>query len=160
MQRAKKHPPPEEKIDKVKVRRTLDALKRPPPSPPQTNYERIIERSYIEAEQSGSTCSDRRLAERRSGKKIAQLSERANQSCPPLKVSSDIVANHPRMVPDTNPGDYLPDDAHFDTMEVDDFKYRHGKPLSNPGHPPLTMMMRRFHDWYMKTCRESGGRIV
>ena len=63
-QRAKKHPPPEEKIDPVKAKRTMDALKKPPPSPPKTNYERIIERSYIEAERSGSTCSDRRLAKR------------------------------------------------------------------------------------------------
>ena len=41
-------------------------------------------------------------------------------------------------------------------MEVDDFKYRNGKPLVKPGHPPLTTMMRRFHQWYMKTCSESG----
>ena len=75
---------------------------------------------------------------------------------PPLKVSSDIVANDPRMVPSTNPGDYLPDDAHFDTMEVGNFKYRHGKPLVKPGHPPLTTMMQRFHNWYMKTYSESG----
>ena len=60
------------------------------------------------------------------------------------------------MLPGTNPGDYLPDDAHFDTMEVDDFKYWYGKPLIKPGHPPLTTMMRRFHEWYMKTCSESG----
>ena len=62
------------------------------------------------------------------------------------------------MVPGTNPGDYLPDDAHFDTMEVDEFKYQYGKPLFKDGTLALTMMMRRFHDWYMKTCRESGGR--
>ena len=74
-------------------------------------------------------------------------------------MSKDIVANDPRMVAGySNLGDYLPDDAHFDTMEVDTFKYQHGKPLVKPGHPPLTTMMRRFHDWYMKTCRESGGR--
>ena len=69
--RAMKHPPPEEKIDLVKAKRTLDALKRTPASPPQTNYDRIIERTYKEEERSGSTCSDRRLAERRSGKKIS-----------------------------------------------------------------------------------------
>ena len=139
--KAKKHPPPEEKVDPMKAKRTLAALTKPPKSPPKTNYEHIIERSYIEAERSGSTCGDQRLAERRSGKKIPQLGEQANQSCPPLKVSSDIVANLPGMVPGTNPGDYLPDDAHFDTMEVDDFKYRRGKPLVKPSHPPLTTMM-------------------
>ena len=45
--------------------------------------------------------------------KIPQLGEQANQSCPPLKVSSDIVANLPGMLPGTNPGDYLPDSAHL-----------------------------------------------
>ena len=92
--------------------------------------------------------------------KNPQLGKQANQSCPPLKVSSDIVANNPGLVPGTNPADYLPDDAHFDTMEVDEFKYRHGKPLVKPGHPPLTTMMRRFHEWYMKTCNESGKDIL
>ena len=60
------------------------------------------------------------------------------------------------MLPGTNPGDYLPDDAHFDTMEVDEFRYQYGKPLVKDGSPPLTTMMRRFHQWYMKTCSESG----
>ena len=54
-QKAKKHPPPEEKIDPVKAKRTLDALQRPRPSPPQTNYERITEKTYKEAKRSGST---------------------------------------------------------------------------------------------------------
>ena len=62
--KAKKHLPPEEKIDPVKAKRTVDALKKPPKSPPEGNYERIIERSFIEAERSGSTVSDQRLAER------------------------------------------------------------------------------------------------
>ena len=87
--------------------------------------------------------------------KNPQLGEQVKQSCPPLKVSSDIIANHPGMVPDTNSGDYMPDDALFDTMEVDGFKYRHGKPLIKPGHPPLTTMMRRFHEWYMDTCSKT-----
>ena len=75
---------------------------------------------------------------------------------PPAECSSDIVANLPGMLLSTNPGDYMPDDALFDTMEVDTFKYRHGKPLVKPGHPPLTTMIRRFHEWYMDTCSESG----
>ena len=50
----------------------------------------------------------------------------------------------------------MPDDALFDTMEVDTFKFRHGKPLVKSGHPPLTMMMRRFNDWYMDICSKSG----
>ena len=88
--------------------------------------------------------------------KNPQLGEQVNQSCPPLKVSSDIVANHPGMLPGTNPGDYLPDDAHFDTMEVDEFKYQYGKPLVKDGTLALTTMIQRFHEWYMKTSSESG----
>ena len=73
-------------------------------------------------------------------------------------MSSDIVANDPRMVPGyTNLGDYLPDDANFDIMEVDEHKYHYGKPLVKD-EKSLTTMMRRLHDWYMKTCREFGGR--
>ena len=38
--------------------------------------------------------------------------------------SGDIVANAPGMVASYgNLQDYLPDDAHFDIMEVDEFKY-------------------------------------
>jgi hypothetical protein len=107
----KKPPPPKETIDQVKVKRTLRSLKRPPPSPLQSNYEHIIERTYKEAQRSGSTCSAARVAKRRSGKTIPQLGEQAKQSCPPLKVSSDIVANHPGLLPGTNLGDYLGDDV-------------------------------------------------
>ena len=80
-----------------------------------------------------------------------------DQSCPPLKVSSDIVANDPRMVPGyRNLGDYLPDDEHYDFLEVDEHRYEYGKPLVKD-EKSLRTMMRRFHNWYMKTCRESGG---
>ena len=74
-------------------------------------------------------------------------------------MSSNIVANLLGMVPGTNLADYLPDDAHFDTMEVDEFKYWYRKPLVKPGHPHLTTMMRRFHKWYMDTCK-SGKDIL
>ena len=70
-------------------------------------------------------------------------------------MSSDIVANYPRVVPGTNPADYLSDDVEFEIMEVDEFRYRYGQPLIKPDHPPLTMMMRRLHEWYMDTCRKS-----
>ena len=61
------------------------------------------------------------------------------------------------MVPGyTNLGDYLPDDVHYDFLEVDEHKYVYGKPLVKDERS-LKTMMRRFHDWYMKTCRESGG---
>ena len=83
--KAKKHPPPEEKVDPVKAKRTIDALRKPPKSPPRGNYERILAKTYAEAERSGSTVSDKRLKERRARKKIAQLGEQANQSCPPAQ---------------------------------------------------------------------------
>ena len=72
-------------------------------------------------------------------------------------MSSDIVANDPRMVPAyTNLGDYLPDGVHYDFLEVDEHRYEYGKPLVKD-EKSLTTMMRRFHNWYMTTCRESGG---
>ena len=61
--KAKKHPPPEEKVDPVKAKRTIDALRKPPKSPPRTNYERITEQTYLQAQRSGSTVSDKRLKE-------------------------------------------------------------------------------------------------
>ena len=45
----------------------------------------------------------------------------------------------------------------IDFLEVDEHKYHYGKPLVKDERS-LTTMMRRLHDWYMKTCRESGGR--
>ena len=120
--------------------------------------ERIIAKTWAEAERSRSTVSDQRLKEwRAAGKQIAQLGEQAKQSCPPLKVPSDNVANDPRMVPGyTNLGDYLPDDVHYDFMEVQIQRYEYGKPLVKDERS-LSTMMRRLHDWYMKTCRESNG---
>ena len=145
---AREPPPPKETIDPVKVKRTLDALKRPPPHPPDSNYIRCIKKTYDEAWRSGSTSSDARLAQRRSGKTISQLGEQAKQSCPPLKVSSDIVANHPGVLPGTNLGDYLSDDVEFETLEaLEIFRYEHGKPLVKPNHSPLTTMMRRLQEW-------------
>ena len=117
--KAKKHPPPEEKVDPVKAKRTLAALTKPPKSPPKGNYERIIGKEFAEAERSGSTVSDQRLKERRAGKQIAQLGEQAKQSCPPLKVPSYNIANDPRMVPGySNLADYLPDNVHYEPLEV------------------------------------------
>jgi hypothetical protein len=67
---AKKPPPPKEKLDPVKVKRTIDALKRPPPPPPDSNYVHCLKKTYEDARRSGSTSSDARLAEQRSGKII------------------------------------------------------------------------------------------
>ena len=62
--KAKKHPPQEEKVDPVKAKRTLATLTKPPKSSPKGNYERIIGKTFAEAERSGSTVSDQRLKER------------------------------------------------------------------------------------------------
>ena len=62
--KAKKHPPPEEKVDPVKAKRTLAALTKPPKTLSKGNYERIIGKEFVEAERSGSTVNDQRLKER------------------------------------------------------------------------------------------------
>ena len=54
-----------------------------------------------------------------------------------------------------NLGDYLPEDVHYDYLEVEEHKYEYRKPLVIDERS-LTTMLRRFHEWYMKTCRESG----
>ena len=76
--KAKRHPPPEEKLDPVKAKRTIDALSKPPKSPPRTNYERITEQTYLQAERSGSTVKHQRSKERAAAKKVDQLGEQAN----------------------------------------------------------------------------------
>ena len=75
---------------------------------------------------------------------------------PPLKVPT----NDQRMVPGySNLGDYLPYDVRYEFLEVEEHKYEYGKPLVKDERS-LTAMMGRFHDWYMKTCRESEGRNI
>ena len=67
------------------------------------------------------------------------------------------MSNAPRTVAGYgNLEDYLLDDALPDFMEVDEHRYEYGKPLVKD-EKSLTTMMRRFHSWYMKTCRESEG---
>ena len=56
--KAQRHPPPEEKIDAVKAKRTLAALKQPAKSKPKGNYDRIIQKTFQDAKWSGSTKSD------------------------------------------------------------------------------------------------------
>ena len=58
--KSKIHPPPEQKIDPVKVKRTLATLKRPPKSPVKGNYERILTKSFMEASRSECTISGQR----------------------------------------------------------------------------------------------------
>ena len=92
--KAKKHPPPEEKVDPVKANRTLAALTKPPKSPPRGNYERVLAKTYAEAERSGSTVSDQRLKERRAGKKLPSSANKRTNHAPRsrcLAISSLII---------------------------------------------------------------------
>ena len=91
--RAMKHPPPEEKIDLVKAKRTINALKRPPPPSPDNNHVRCLKKTLQEARQSGSTSTDKRLKERRSGKKFPSPENRRSNHAPRsrcLPISSQI----------------------------------------------------------------------
>ena len=90
---AKRNPPPEEKIDPVKLKRTLDALKRPPPPPPDDNHFRALKKAVEGARRSGTTSSDKRLQERRSGKKFPSSANRRTNRAPRsrcLVISSQI----------------------------------------------------------------------
>ena len=80
--KAKKHPPPEEKVDPVKAKRTRAALTKPPKSPPRGNYEHIIAKTFVEVERSGSTVSDQRLKERRAGKKLPSSANKRTNRAP------------------------------------------------------------------------------
>src|SRR6266536_1583777 len=88
-----KHPPPEEKIDLVKVKCTINALKRPPPPPLDDNHVRCLKNTLEEGHRSGTTSSDKRLAERRSGKKFPSSENRRTNRAPRsrcLAISSQI----------------------------------------------------------------------
>src|SRR4051812_38609600 len=98
---------------------------RPPPAPLDDNHVRTLKNIALAARQSGTTATDKRRAQKiTKGKKVPQLDEQANQLCPPLKVSSDIVVDG--MAPGTKIGDYMPVDAYFDPLEVEEHKYRYG----------------------------------
>jgi hypothetical protein len=108
-QLAPKHLPPKDKIDLVKVKRCLDALTWPPPPPLLSHYDRCIEKTFDQVKWLGSLSS----SGARSQKKIPQLGEQEKQSCPPLKVFTDI-ANDPGVAVGglgITLGDYLSDDV-------------------------------------------------
>ena len=71
--------------------------------------------------------------------------------------SGDIIANAPGTVAGYgNLADYLPDDQLPDFLEVDEHRYEYGKPLVKD-EKSLTMMMRRFYNWYMKNLQRVWG---
>jgi hypothetical protein len=156
-QLAPKRPSPKKKIDPVKGRRCLDALERPPPCPPLSDYDRSIQKSHRDPQQRSESSGSAR------GKTIPQLGEQKNQSCPPLKVFTDI-ANDPGVAA-ADPagftlGDYIGDEVQFPMAELA-YKYQHGKPLVRPEElPRLSTMMRRLHDWYLKASEEGTNYII
>ena len=91
-----------------------------------------------------------------------QNNEQREKNCPARRTSTTIVpllnvSNAPGTVAGYgNQDDYLPEDALPDFLEVDEHRYEYGKPLVKD-EKSLTTMMRRFHNWYTKTCRESAG---
>jgi len=155
-QLAPTRPDPTKKIDPVKPRRLLENLTKPPPPPLLSNYDRSIVKSYRDPQQrSGSSSSAR-------GKTIPQLGEQKNQSCPPLKVFTDI-ANDPGVAaadPGFTLGDYLGDEVQFEMAELA-FKFEHEKLLVRPEQlPHLPTMMRRLHDWYLEASKQGSNYII
>lgn len=96
-QLAPKRPPPKEKLDPVKVKRCLDALQKPltVPLPLPSHYERTIANTYEKAKQSESSS----ISGSRRRKTIPQLGEQEKQSCPLLKVFTDVANVDPGVVP-------------------------------------------------------------
>ena len=80
--KAKRHPPLEEKVDPVKAKRTLDALRKPAKSPPRSNYERITEQTYLQAQRSGTTVSAKRSKQRAKGKKLPSSANKQSNRAP------------------------------------------------------------------------------
>ena len=79
-QLAPKRPEPVEKIDPAKLKKCLENLRRPTAEEKLPDYDRSIMKSRESQVQRA----------RASGRKVPQLGEQENQSCPPLNVFSDI----------------------------------------------------------------------
>ena len=90
----------------------------------------------------------------------SSANKQTNRAPRSMCLAANIVANVPGMVAGYgNLQDYLPDDALPEYMKVEEHRYEYGKPLVKD-EKSLTTMMRRFHNWYMETCRESGVRML
>jgi hypothetical protein len=66
------------------------------------------------------------------------------------------------VAPGFNRGDYVSDDVHIESAEVDNFKYEHGKRLvrSDDDELNLSTMMRRLHRLYLDSCKDGQGSIL
>ena len=104
-----------------------------------------------------------------SGRKVAQLGEQKNQSCPPLNVFSDIPVDSEytklmRAAAD-NLGvslvEYLGSMKEYPMAEPCKYKYKHGEPLVRPEEVRnLPTKMRRLHQWYMEEAKKGTNYLI
>jgi hypothetical protein len=137
----------------------LENLTRPTAEEVLSDYDRSITKSHEEHVQ----------RPRKRGKKVPQLGEQENQSCPPLNVFSTEVDLQPevaREVQDAaaNVGvsiaEYLGSLVEYPMADLA-YQYKYGEPLVKPELiKTLPTKMRRLHDWYMKVSKEGLTWIV
>ena len=151
--------------EKAAVFKMLKTLEQPPPIL-IPDYDRSIRKS-AEANRQRSKSSSA------SGKSVPQLGEQKNQSCPPLKVISNIEVGSSNAV-DAPPdfvamygeaaaaqgmsiAEYL---DHLEEFQEVAYKYRHGYPLVKPELVnELPTKMRRLHKWYTRASKEGANWI-
>jgi hypothetical protein len=155
-QLAPKRPDPKEKLDPAIAEHCIENLTRPPPPPLLSDYDRSIVKSYREhVKRPGSSSSA-------SGKTIPQLGEQKNQSCPPLKVFTDIDYDPGVAADDVGftLGQLLGEEVEFPMAELA-YRYQHGKPLVKPEEVRLLpTQMRKLHEWYMEASKEGTNYII
>jgi len=160
----KRYLPAEEKIDPAKAKKLVKNLYQPEPKLTGA-YERSIKKSYRDPK----NCLPGTSGAPRSGKKIPQLGEQKNQSCPPLKVTSDLaidpdiaaIYEQDAIAHGMSISRYLSQlqqDHQFNEGDQA-YKYKYGEPLVRPEEVNnLPTYMRRVHKWYMKAAQE--GRVA
>ena len=144
-------PQPKQKVDPKTRQHFVDFLERPPPHVENrpSDYDRSITKSFNAMQRSRSSSA--------SGKKIPQLGEQENQSCPPLNVDvaeeyKDIASSLGITVAQLIGNEDIP------KADVA-WKFAFGQPLVRPEQVPhLPTQMRRLHEWYLKSSNE--GRIM
>jgi len=101
--------------------------------------------------------------------KNPQLGQQENQSCPPLKVTSDVQEEV-----DPDMAAIYGEDAAARGMSIsaylsqlhqvhhqEKYKYKYGAPLVRPEEvKDLPTYMRRVHDWYMKAAEEGRDALT
>ena len=152
---------PDTPEEHAKVVAMLKNLQQPPPAE-EPDYERSI----------------RKATKRKAERSVPQLGTQKKQSVSPLKVVSNTEAGSSRVRPVVPIDDksctpeivamfgeaaaaqgltihqYL---DRIDYQKVEDYKYKHGRPLVKPELvKDLPTKMRRLHNWYMAASRRGG----